>query len=129
MAAIRHDIEANAAKLNAAGIRFALASGGLTPQQFMDNVKKAIAAGLARQTALEALTIRPAEIAGVDKQLGSIEPGKIADLVVTEGDALSDGGRIRTVIVDGEPYEVTPTPAGGRGGRGGRGGSNPPSNR
>ncbi len=53
----------------------------------MANVKKAIAAGLPRQTALEALTIRAAEIAGVDQQLGSIEPGKIADLVITEGDA------------------------------------------
>jgi imidazolonepropionase-like amidohydrolase len=129
IADVRKEIEGNAAKLNAAGIQFALASGGLAPQAFMDNVKKAIAAGLSRQTALEALTIRPAEIAGVDQQLGSIEAGKIADLVVMDGDALTDSGRIRSVVVDGLSYDVTPTPPGGRGGRGGRGGANSPIHR
>jgi imidazolonepropionase-like amidohydrolase len=127
VAAVRKDVEGNAAALNSAGIRFALASGGLAPNVFMTNVKKAIAAGLPRQTALEALTIRPAEIAGVDQQLGSIEPGKIADLVITEGDALTDGGHVRTVFVDGIDYAVVPAPpTGGRGGRAG-GSSTPPN--
>ena len=120
--AARPVIEGNAAALNSAGIRFALSSGGqLRPAEFLGNVRKAIAAGLPRDVALEALTIRPAEIAGVGAQLGSIEPGKIADLVVTEGDLLGDSAKIRAVFVDGARYEViTPPPAPrGRGAAGG----------
>jgi imidazolonepropionase-like amidohydrolase len=115
--AARPVIEGNPAALNAAGIRFALSSGGsLRPAEFLGNVRKAIAAGLPRDVALQALTIRPAELAGVGAQLGSIEPGKIADLVVTQGDLLSDSGKVRDVFVDGARYEiVAPPPARGRG--------------
>jgi imidazolonepropionase-like amidohydrolase len=66
MAAVTRLVEGNAAALNSAGIKFALASGGLSANVFMDNVRKAIAAGLPRNVALEALTIRAAEAAGVD---------------------------------------------------------------
>lgn len=110
--AARRLIEGNAAALMRAGIRFALASGGLLrPGEFLANVRKAIAAGLPRDTALAALTIRPAEIAGVGEQLGSIEAGKIANLVVTENDLLGDSARVRMVFVDGIRYEVTPATA------------------
>jgi imidazolonepropionase-like amidohydrolase len=119
--AARPLIEGNAAALNRAGIPFALASGGsLRPAEFLANVRKAIAAGLPREVALAALTIRPAELAGVAQQLGSIEPGKIANLVVTEGDLLGDSAKIRAVFVDGTRYEVvTPPPRRGRGAAGG----------
>jgi imidazolonepropionase-like amidohydrolase len=116
--AARPVIEGNAAALDAAGIRFALASGGtLGPAQFLVNVRKAIAAGLPRDVALQALTIRPAQIAGAGEQLGSIESGKIANLVVTEGDLLGDSAKIRDVFVDGTRYEVVPParPPRGRG--------------
>lgn len=118
--AARPAIEGNAAALNNAGIRFALSSGGsLRPPEFLGNVRKAIAAGLPRDVALQALTIRPAEIAGVGEQLGSIEPGKIANLVVTEGDLLGDSAKVRAVFVDGTRYEVVaPAPAPGGRGRG-----------
>jgi imidazolonepropionase-like amidohydrolase len=121
--AARPVIEGNAAALNSAGIRFALSSGGsLRPAEFLGNVRKAIAAGLPRDVALQALTIRPAEIAGAADQLGSIEPGKIANLVVTEGDLLSDSAKVRAVFVDGTRYEVVAPPAAPAGrGRGGAG--------
>lgn len=109
--AARPVVEGNAAALQRAGISFALASGGsLRPAEFLANVRKAIAAGLPRDVALEALTIRPAEIAGVAQQLGSIEPGKIANLVVTEGDLLGDSAKVRAVFVDGARYEVVAPP-------------------
>jgi imidazolonepropionase-like amidohydrolase len=111
-------IEGNAAALNNAGIKFALASGGLAAGTFMENVRKAIAAGLPRQVALEALTIRAAEAAGVDAQLGSIEAGKIANLLVVQGEPLTATSRLESVYVDGLQYDVVP-PAAGRG-RGGR---------
>lgn len=120
-------IEGNAAALNAAGIRFALASGGLAANTFMENVRKAIAAGLPRNVALEALTIRAAEVAGVDAQLGSIEAGKTANLLVVQGEALTESGRLEKVFVDGLQYDVVPAPP-GRGGRGGRA-NNPPQMR
>jgi imidazolonepropionase-like amidohydrolase len=126
--AVQKLVEGNAAALHRAGIRFALASGGAAPNTFIANVKKAIAAGLPREVAVEALTIRPAEIAGVDQQLGSIEPGKVANLLVMEGEALTDGARLQGVLIDGRYYEATTAaPSGGRGGRGGRGGSISPS--
>lgn len=118
-------IEGNAAALNTAGIKFALASGGLAANAFMDNVRKAIAAGLPRNVAIEALTIRAAEAAGVDAQLGSIETGKIANLLVVQGEPLSATARIESVYVDGLQYDVVPA-APGRGGRGGRANNPPP---
>jgi imidazolonepropionase-like amidohydrolase len=126
-ATVTKEIEGNAAALNSAGIKFALASGGLAANAFMDNVRKAIAAGLPRQVALEALTIRAAEAAGVDAQLGSIEAGKIANLVVVQGEPLTASARIESVYVDGLQYDVVP-PAAGRGGRSGRA-NNPPQMR
>jgi imidazolonepropionase-like amidohydrolase len=122
--AVRRMLEANAATLNNAGIRFALSSGGLRPGEFLGNVRKAIAAGLPREVALQALTVRAAEVAGVGAQLGSIEAGKIANLVVAERDILGDSANVRVVFVDGIRYEVIP-PAPSerrRGAAGGRGG-------
>ena len=125
--AARRAIEGNAATLSRAGIRFALASGGsLRGAEVVANVRKAIAAGLPRDVALEALTIRPAEIAGVAEQLGSIEVGKIANLVVAEGEPLTDSAKVRAVFVDGVRYEVVAPAAGARGGaRGGGAGAGP----
>ena len=119
-------IEANAATLNRAGIRLALASGGaLRAGEFLANVRKAVAAGLPRDVALEALTIRPAEIAGAAEQLGSIEVGKIANLVVAEGEPLGDSTKVRAVFVDGIRYEVIPPATPPRGGD--RDGAGPPA--
>jgi imidazolonepropionase-like amidohydrolase len=129
-AAVRKIVEANAATLNRSGVKFALAPGALKPNDFIANVHKAIAAGLPREVAVQALTIRAAEIAGVGDQLGSIETGKIANLVVADGPPLGDNTRIRTVFVDGVDYDVIPAAAarngqragGGGGSRGGAGG-------
>ncbi len=112
-------IEGNAATLNKAGIKIALASGGTRPADFLGNVRKAIAAGLPASVALEALTIRPAELAGAGDILGSIEAGKIANLVVSTGEVLSDSAKISAVFVDGIQYEVAPPPARAAGGGGG----------
>jgi len=109
-AAVRKELEANAATLSSAGVKFALASGGVKPADFIANVRKAIAAGLPRQVAVEALTIRAAEAAGVEQQLGSIEVGKIANLLVMEGEALTDSAKVSAVFVDGLRYDVIPGP-------------------
>ncbi|MDQ6887164.1 MAG: amidohydrolase family protein [Gemmatimonadota bacterium] len=105
--AARPLIEGNAAALHRAGIKIALASGGTRAPDFLSNVRKAIAAGLPRDVALQAMTIRPAELVGMGEALGSIEAGKIANLVVSDGSLLGDSTRVRWVFVDGARYEVT----------------------
>ena len=122
--AARRVLEGNAAALMRAGVRFALASGGRTAD-LLPNVRKAIAAGLPRDTALAALTIRAAEIAGVSEQVGSIEAGKAANLVVSEGDLLGDSAKVRMVFVDGIRYVVDPPAAAANARRGGPGGARP----
>src|SRR6476620_2784454 len=121
-AAVRRIVEANAATLHRAGVKFALAPGALKPNDFIANVHKAIAAGLPREVAFDALAMRAAEIAGVADQLGSIEPGKIADLVVADGPPLADNARISTVFVDGVDYDVVPATPARNGQRAGGGG-------
>jgi imidazolonepropionase-like amidohydrolase len=108
--------QGNAAALHRTGVKFALASGGARPADFLSNVRKAIAAGLPATAALEALTLGAAELAGVGEVLGSIETGKIANLVVTDGDLLSDSARVRTVFVDGIRYDVPPAARSAAGG-------------
>ncbi|MFN0178231.1 MAG: amidohydrolase family protein [Gemmatimonadales bacterium] len=107
----RRAMERNAAVLHQAGVRFALGSGGIRPGEFLTNVRKAIKAGLPAEAALAAMTLRAAELVGLERSLGSIEPGKIANLVVTErGDLLGDSARVREVFVDGVRYEVVAPP-------------------
>jgi len=92
--------------LHEAGVRFAFYSGGIAaPRQVLESVRKAIDAGLASEAALQALTLEPAEIYGVADRLGSIERGKIANLVVTEGDLFDEGAKLRMVFVEGRKYE------------------------
>jgi imidazolonepropionase-like amidohydrolase len=62
----------------------------------------AVKHGLPHDAALRAITINPAEILGVADQVGSIEPGKDADLRIIDGDPLELQTRVEMVIIDGE---------------------------
>jgi imidazolonepropionase-like amidohydrolase len=95
------------AALAKAGVKFAFYSGGITaPKDILPAVKKSIDAGLSPEAALRALTLSPAEIFGVAETLGSIENGKIANLVVTDGDLFDKKTKVKIVFVDGRKYEV-----------------------
>jgi hypothetical protein len=95
------------AALAKAGAKFAFYSGGIsTPKDIVKSVKKSIDAGLAPDAALRALTLSPAEIFGVADRLGSIENGKIANLVVTDGDLFAEKTKIKFVFVDGNKFEI-----------------------
>ncbi|HEX8872264.1 MAG TPA: amidohydrolase family protein, partial [Candidatus Acidoferrum sp.] len=90
-----------------AGVKFAFYSGAsTTPGDLVKAVKKSIDAGLAPEAALRALTLSPAEIFGVSDRLGSIEKGKIANLVVTDGDLFGEKTKIKMVFVDGRRFEI-----------------------
>jgi imidazolonepropionase-like amidohydrolase len=102
------------AALQGAGVRFAFYSGGIKkPADILNNVRRAIEAGLPAEAALRALTLSAAEIYGVSDRLGSLEPGKIANLTVTEGDLFAEDTKVKMVFIDGQKYEerVAPDPA------------------
>ena len=106
-----------------AGIKFALYSDGIaTPKEMLAAVKKSIDAGLSPADALRALTLTPAEIFGVSDRIGSIDKGKIANLVIADGDLFTPATKLKYVFVDGAKFEVPPDAApAGRSGMGGRG--------
>jgi Amidohydrolase family len=105
------------AALKKAGIPFALYTDGLDQARDIQRaVKKAMDSGLAREDAVRALTLSPAEIFGVADRLGSIEKGKIANLTVTRGDLFDDRTRVEMVFIDGKKHTPAPDAAGGRGG-------------
>src|SRR5688500_9130535 len=88
-------LRGNAAALFKAGIPIALTSYGLDrPRDFRDRIIASITAGLPADEALRALTVTPARALGLDRVLGTIETGKLANLVVTNGDLFSRSTRI-----------------------------------
>jgi len=113
-----------AASLEKAGVPYAFASEGLqTPADFLRGVSRAVRdGGLTPDQALRALTVNAAKIAGADARVGTLTKGKIANVILVEGDLFSDQARIRRVFVDGRPVNIDvpapQTPAAGR--RGGQ---------
>ena len=96
-------------------MKFALYSDGIdAPRDLQRAVKKALDAGLTREQALRALTLTPAEIYGIADRVGSIEKGKIANLVVTRGDIFETSTQVEMIIVDGRKYAPAADPADGR---------------
>ena len=90
-----------------AGVPFAFSSGGF---QFSRDVPfqagRAVAWGLSKDDAIKALTLDAARILGVDSQVGSIEAGKIANLVVINGDPLEVRSQIRHVVIAGRDVSL-----------------------
>src|SRR6185436_16949127 len=89
-------------------------------------VRKAVDAGLPRAAAVRALTLGAAEIYDVDDRLGSLEVGKIANLLVTRGELFADGTRLERVVVDGRIFDLAPA-ASGKEGEGAAPAPEPPS--
>jgi imidazolonepropionase-like amidohydrolase len=108
-----------AAALEKAGILFAFESDGLRESKdFVRNAARAVKDGLNADAAVRALTINAARIAGVADRLGSLERGKIANVLVTEGDLFDEKMKVKHVFVDGLPVNIEEAPAPQRPGRG-----------
>ena len=54
------------------------------------------------------MTLSAAEIYGVQSRLGSIEKGKIANLIITKGDLFQDSTRVQFVLIDGVKFDPAP---------------------
>lgn len=119
---LRDRAPAGPAALAAAGVRFAFyrepparrgagnraggpagrgRRGGSGSSDDLAAVRKAVERGLDPEAALTALTLAPAEIYGVDDRVGTIAPGKIANLVIADGDLFRGEAAISAVFVDG----------------------------
>ena len=119
-------VHSNPAAVFRTGVPLALATGGMgSVGDFLKNLRLAVGAGLPADEALKALTINTATIFGVADVLGTLEPGKIANLTVTSGDVFTDEEAwVAHVFVDGrkETFEAPKPPSAG-GGEGSAAGS------
>jgi len=99
----------NASKLQKAGVRFCISSGdsGANVRNLPYYAGMAAAFGLPKDEALKSVTLYPAQIMNVAQRLGSIEVGKIANLVVTDGDLLETRTHVRHLFIDGREVPLT----------------------
>jgi imidazolonepropionase-like amidohydrolase len=101
----------SAAKLQQAGVRFCIASNGRGAETNERNVgyEAGLAAGygLPKEEALKAVTIYPAQILGVADRLGSLETGKAATLIVTNGDPLDFPTQVEAAFIDGRKIDLS----------------------
>ena len=92
-----------AAKLQAAGVRFCISTGnsGAAVRNLPLYAGMSAAFGLPKDEALKAVTLYPAQIMNVADRMGSIEAGKMANLVITDGDLLEVRTKVRYLFIDG----------------------------
>ena len=99
----------SAAMLHEAGLRFGFSTMDVKPADVHKNLRLMIEHGLPEEAALAALTTDAAELLGLSQSLGSVDPGKIANLVVTTKPYFDEDAKIKYVFVDGVKYEFDVT--------------------
>ncbi|MGB5875510.1 MAG: amidohydrolase family protein, partial [Bacteroidota bacterium] len=111
LATLQHWDEApeNPWRLTVAGVRIALFSAG-KPDSLIQKIRCAVERGLAPEEALKALTTTPAGLFGAEHLVGTLEPGKLAHFIVTDGDLFNRSTIIHETWVDGKRYQVNPFP-------------------
>jgi imidazolonepropionase-like amidohydrolase len=108
----RHDAHdqpfALAGRLHEAGVRFAIASGDEAAHErnLPHHAATASAYGLPRDQALRAITLSAAQILGVGERLGSVEPGKAATIILTNGDPLQITTDVLAAWIDGRQIDL-----------------------
>ncbi len=97
------------ARLEAAGVRWCLASGAEAGHErnLPDNAAMAVAHGLSPDAGLEAITAHAADILGMGDELGTVEPGKRATLIVTTGHPLEITSSLAHAFIDGRKVDLT----------------------
>lgn len=110
-AQLRHWDQApdNAMRLQQAGIPFAFTTIDLKDRkQFRTNLLRSVERGLPQADALAALTTLPAKQLGISDRLGTISPGKIANLTITDGDYFQEDTKVVEVWIQGEQFRLEP---------------------
>ena len=97
--------QSQAATLSEAGVSFGFSTLEVKSGDIKKNLMTMIEKGLSEEKALASLTTVPAKMFGMSEMLGTLEKGKIANLVVTDKPYFSEGSNVRYVFVDGQPFE------------------------
>ncbi len=93
----------NPSRLVKAGVKIVFTATGLSdPNELIPQIRKAIARGLDKKAAMQAITTTPALLLGIEQECGSIKPGAWANFVVASGDLWDDKTKIEEVWVRGE---------------------------
>lgn len=102
-------IQAYAAQASAfqkAGVTFGFASVSAKTKDIPANLRRMIAAGLTEDAALAALTTSPASLLGLGDRMGTIDNGKMANLVITDKSYFNEKAKVRYVFVDGKLFKM-----------------------
>jgi imidazolonepropionase-like amidohydrolase len=91
-----------------AGVQFGFSTLSTKSADIKANMKRMIKAGLTEDQALAGLTTNPAALLGLSDRLGSVDNGKIANLVVSDKPYFNDKAKVRYVFVDGTMYKYDP---------------------
>ncbi|MEC7755571.1 MULTISPECIES: amidohydrolase family protein [Roseivirga] len=94
-----------AAKLSEAGIPFGFSVGNVRANAVLKNVRTYIENGLSEDAALAALTTNPASIFGISNIAGTVEQGKLANLLVSTAPIFSKDAQVKLMFVDGDKFE------------------------
>lgn len=102
-------IQAYAAQASAfqkAGVTFGFSTMSAKAKDIPANLRRMIAAGLTEDAALAALTTNPAQLLGVSDRMGTVDNGKMANLVITDKSYFNEKAKVRYVFVDGRMYKM-----------------------
>lgn len=102
-------IQAYAAQASAfqkAGVTFGFSTMSAKAKDIPANLRRMIAAGLTEDAALAALTTNPAQLLGISDRLGTVDNGKMANLVITDKSYFNEKAKVRYVFVDGKMYKM-----------------------
>jgi imidazolonepropionase-like amidohydrolase len=108
-----HDLNYHtAAILDKKGILFAFSAGGWglgnrNVRNLTEPAAISVAHGLPREAALRAVTLNPAKILGISKEVGTLEEGKLANLAIWSGCPLQGRSRVEAVFIKGESIALT----------------------
>ncbi|WP_268121917.1 amidohydrolase family protein [Roseivirga pacifica] len=94
-----------AAELEKAGIKFGFSAKGIRGGDLKKNLTTMIEHGLSEDAALAALTTNAADILGISQIAGTVQTGKVANLMVTSAPYFTKDSQVRYMFVDGEKYE------------------------
>jgi hypothetical protein len=89
-----------------AGVSFGFSSLSTKPKDIPANLRRMIAAGLSEDAALAALTTTPAQLLGLSDRMGTVENGKMANLVISDKSYFNEKAKVRYVFVDGVMYKL-----------------------
>ncbi|MDX2247370.1 MAG: amidohydrolase family protein [Bacteroidia bacterium] len=103
-----------AAAFEKAGVPFGFSMLEAKPKEALSQIRTMIKNGLSEDAALAALTTSPAKLLGISNVTGTVEKGKIANLVLTDKPLFEEKSAVKYVFVEGKKYEMNEKPAGGK---------------